>query len=448
MTDTISARLPLVQVAEKPLHSVRLLQAFAVALMVLPGNYIVKAVGADGYAAALIAYLIFIVWVAGSLLGHHNPFAYRYPTRITLAWVWVITLASYLVMNRASLTGLQIGGADRWLMQLLGTSGVVLVAAEGLPTLEDVRSVLRALAWGGAVCGIVAGLQYKAKIDLTNYLKLPGFGINTTTTTAEIVARGSLNRVPGTGIDPIEMGVAMSMTLAFAIYLLMHDKGRPKWQRVVPVVCIAVGIGASVSRSAVIAVLIAVGGLIVSLPPTRRLKGLSAFPIAVGVILVSAPGLIGTLIGFFLGASTDPSVTHRTNNYPYVLQLIEQAPWLGQGGGTYMPAFDTNVLDNEYLDLAIELGLLGLTVMIIYLVWPAVTAFMARRHTTNPELRDLCAALGLAEVAAVVDSATFDSLSFPMFFNLQALIAGLAGAVWLIVHKEQGNEITFENARY
>lgn len=445
MTDAISAGLPLVQVAEKPPHSVRLLQVFAVAVMVLPGNYIVKAVGADGYAAALVGYLMFIVWAAGSLLGYHNPFAYRYPIRITLAGVWIVTLASYAVMNRATLTALQLAGADRWLMQLIGMSAAVLVAAEGLPTLEDVRRVLRALSWGGAVCGIVAGLQYKAKIDLTGYLRLPGFGINTTTTTAEIVARGTLNRVPGTGIDPIEMGVAMSMTLALAIYLLMHDKNRPKWQRVVPVMCIIVGVGASVSRSAVIAVLITVGGLIISLPPSRRLKGLSAFPIAVGVILLAAPGLIGTLVGFFLGASTDPSITHRTNNYPYVVELVRQAPWLGQGGGTYMPAFLTNVLDDEYLDIAIQLGLLGLAVVIIYLVWPAVTAFMARRQTTNPELRDLCAALGLAEVAAVVDSATFDSFGFPMFYNLQALIAGLAGAVWLIVHKEQSNAVTYES---
>jgi O-antigen ligase len=445
MTSAVSARLPLAHVTEKPTHSVRLLQVFAFSLIVFPGNYIVKVVGADGYAAALVAYLMFIVWAAGTLLGHHNPYAYRYPTRITLALIWISTLASYAVMNRAVLSAIQTAGADRWIMQILGMSAVVLVTAEGLPTLEDVRRVLRVLTWGGAVCGIVAGLQYKAKIDLTKYLKLPGFGINTTTTTAEIVSRGTLNRVPGTGIDPIEMGVAMAMVLALAIYLLMHDKDRPKWQRVVPVICVAIGAGSSVSRSAVIAVAIAVGGLIISLPPARRLKGLSTFPMVLGVILVAAPGMIATLVGFFLGASTDPSVTHRTNNYPYVLQLVEQAPLLGTGGGTYIPAFDTHVLDDQYLDVAIELGLFGLAVFIIYLVCPVVAAFMARRRTTNPELRDLCAALGFAGVAAIVTSATFDSFGFPMFYNLQALIVGLVGAVWIIVRKEENNILANES---
>jgi O-antigen ligase len=288
---------------------------------------------------------------------------------------------------------------------------------------------------------VVAGLQFKGHLDLTTYLKIPGFTTNAVAAIdAVIVARGAQSRVPGTGIDPIEMGVAMSMLLALAIYMMIYDTGRPKWQRVVPVLLIAVAVTASVSRSAVIAVLIAVGGLIISFPPTRRLKGLAAFPIALGVIALAAPGLIGTLANFFVAAPTDPSVTHRTNNYPYVLQLVKEAPWLGQGGGTYQPAFNTNILDNEYLTLVIELGLLGLAALIFYLLWPAVCAFVARGRTANPELRDLCAALGAAELAAVATSATFDSLSFPMFYSIQALIVGLIGAVWLIV-KNEANDV-------
>ena len=423
--------------AVPPSSAVRLLQVFALALMVLPSDHVVKVIGADGYAAALVAYLMFFLWAAASLLGHHDPFACRYPTRLTLAGMWVCSLASYLVINRASITAEQSAAADRWLIQLLEMSAIILVAAEGLRTLEDVRRVLRPLIWGGTVCGIIAGLQFKARIDLTRNLKLPGFGINSAAaSTAQIVERGTQNRVPGTGIDPIEMGVAMAMLLALAIYLLMHDHDRPRWQRTVPVLCIAFGTAASVSRSAIIALVLAVGGLIFSLTPTRRLKGLTGLVLAVVALALVAPGLIETLLSFFLKAKTDPSVTHRTNNYPYVLHLVQRAPWLGQGGGTYIPPFGTNTLDNEYLDIVIELGLLGLAATICYLVYPAITAFAARRRTDNPELRDLCAALGAAELAAVVTSGTFDSFSFPMFYDLQALLAGLASAVWLIVRNE------------
>ena len=437
MTTAASTRLPLVQVTEKPSHAVRLLQVFAFTLIVIPGDFVIKSVGADGYPAALVAYLLFIVWLAGTVLGQHNPLAYRNPTRITLILLWIVSLASYALINHGLLTGTQVTAANRWFMQLLIISAVVIVAAEGLPTLADVRRVLRALIWGGAVCGVVAALQFKWQLDMTSCLKIPGFNTNSAAAIdATIVARGAQNRVPGTGIDPIEMGVAMSMLLALAIYMMIYDTSRPKWQRVVPVVLIVVAVAASVSRSAVIAVVIACGGLIISFPPTRRLKGLAVIPIALGAIALAAPGLIGTLVNFFVAAPTDPSITHRTNNYPYVLQLVKEAPWLGQGGGTYVPAFSANVLDNEYLSVVIELGVLGLGALIFYLLWPAICAFVARNRTTNPELRDLCAALGAAELAAVAASATFDSFSFPMFYDLQALIVGLIGAVWLIVKKE------------
>ena len=58
---------------------------------------------------------------------------------------------------------------------------------------------------------------------------------------------------------------------------------------------------------------------------------------------------------------------------------------------------------------------------------------VARKRTADQELRDLAAALAGGALAAAVASATFDSLSFPMFVNVQALIFGLIGAVWLIV---------------
>jgi O-antigen ligase len=441
----ISAEIPLAWAAEKPSHAVRILQVYSVALMVFPSDYAVKAIGADGYAAALVSYAMLGLWFAGTLLGHHDALARRYPVRVTLACLWAVTIASYVLMHRTSLTSEQLLSADRWLMQLAGMSGVVLVAAEGLRTLEDVRRVLRVLTWGGAFCGIVAGLQFEARTDLTKYLKLPGFSLNAVdSVNATILQRGSLNRAFGTGTGAIELGVSAGMLLTLAVYLLMHDTGRAKWKRVVPVLCIALSVGAAVSRSGVIAVAASLGVLVVSLPPTRRLKALATVPLALGVILVAAPGLIGTLASFFLAGDSDPSVAHRTNNYPYVEQLVRQAPWLGQGPDTYIP-IELHVLDNQYLTTAIELGLLGVVATAFYLVCPVVVALAARRRAIDPELRDLCAALAGASLAAVLCAATFDGFSFPMFFNLQALIAGLAGAVWLLASKEQNAMNTYQS---
>jgi hypothetical protein len=436
-------------VAEKSSSAVRILQVFSVALMVFPGYYVVTAVGADGSVAALVSYFLFAVWIAGTLLGHHNPFAYHYKIRISLAWIWIVSLGSYLLMNRALLTSIQLAAADRWLMQLSGMSGIVFMAAEGLHTLEDIRRVLRALTWGGAFCGIVAALQFKTRINLANYLKLPGFALNSAvSSTAAIVQRGGQNRVPGTATDPIELGVVAAMLLALAVYMMMYDTSQPKWKRTIPVLCIAAAVGASVSRSAVVATAVALGVLIISLPPARRLKGLAAVPVSLAVAFVGSRGLLGTFRDYLFADTSDPSIRHRTNNYPYVEQLVHQAPWLGQGGGTYIPATtasSAHILDNQYLTTAIELGLLGMAALFFYLSWPAIVAFVARQHTTNPELRDLCAALAGADLAAMICAATFDGFSFPMFFNLQSLIAGLIGAAWMIAHREKDNMKAHEN---
>lgn len=434
---TASVALPLNSLAGRRSHAVRMLQLFSVALMVLPADYVIKAVGGDGYAAALVSYAMFLAWVAATLIGQHNPFACHYPVRITLAVMWVVTLISYLLMNRAFLNATQLQAADRWLMQLAGMSGIVLVAAECLHSLEDIRRVLRVLSWAGAFCGIVAAFQFKAQTDLTRYLKLPGFSINTIDAiTAAIVTRGSENRVPGTATDPIELGVAAGMLLPLAAYLIMHDTERPMWKRIVPFICIALAVPASVSRSGVIAVVASFSVLIISLPPIRRLKGLAAIPVGLGLVFVTAHGLIGTLTSYFLAGSSDNSITHRTNNYPYVEQLVRQAPWFGQGGGTYIPTSQVNIFDNQYLTTAVELGLLGVAALVLYLAWPIVAALVARHHTADPELRDLCAALAGAGLAALLCAATFDGFSFPMFFSIQALVAGLIGAVWIMVHQE------------
>ena len=96
-----------------------------------------------------------------------------------LCLLWLSVLASYVLMDRSTLTVPELAGADRLLMQLAVITGVALVAAEFLDSLSDVRRVLRVLCWGGAFCGVVAALQFWLSLDLSLYLRdLPGFSLN------------------------------------------------------------------------------------------------------------------------------------------------------------------------------------------------------------------------------------------------------------------------------
>src|SRR5215469_2221320 len=159
-------------------HAAALLQLFAAALMIFPAYFDIKAIGADGYVGAVFAYVLFFGWLAATLFGLHNPFDRRSPVRVALCWLWLASLVSYALIRRGGMTTTQLTGSDRWLLQLIVISGLILTASEFLRSLEDIHRVLRALVWAAAFAGVIAGLQYFKRLDLTHDLKLPGFSLN------------------------------------------------------------------------------------------------------------------------------------------------------------------------------------------------------------------------------------------------------------------------------
>jgi O-Antigen ligase len=410
-------------------HAVPLLQLFALTVMVIPSDTVIKAIGAGGYPAGLVGMFAFAAFLAATILGLHNPLRHRHPVRSVICLLWIAALASYVLMDRSSMSVIEMAGADRLLMQLVVITGIALVAAECLTSLHDVRRVLRALVWGGAFCGAVAALQFWISLDLAPYLReLPGFSLNFEN--AGILDRAALNRVAGTAIHPIELGVVAGMLLPLAIHLAIYDTERSPRARWAPVVLIGIAIPTSVSRSAILSVALALAVFVVLMPSPQRLVGLCGVPFALCAVFMSAPGIIGTLTSFFQAGTSDPSVATRVDDYPMAERLVQQAPWFGHGPGTYIPDNAFDIFDNQYLKTAVELGLVGLVALVAYLALPVIFALVARRHSRDPELRMLCAALAGAALAATVCSFTFDSLSFPMFSNVSALVIGLIGACW------------------
>ena len=228
--------------------AVVILRVFAFTLMVFPSNSVIRAIGAEGFVAALIGLFAFALLIASTLLGLHRPVEHRHPTRAAFVALWLVSLISYILMHRHPLTSTRSLSADRWLMQLAVISGVAMIAAECLRSLDDITRVLRAAVWGGAICGAVAGLQFWFRIDVTRYFRmLPGFTLNSNA--MSIDTRGALNRVTGTAIHPIELGVASAMLVPLAIWLLMYDHDKAKWKRVVPLPFLLISVSASVSRS-------------------------------------------------------------------------------------------------------------------------------------------------------------------------------------------------------
>ena len=81
-----------------------MLQLFALTVMVIPSDTVIRAIGAGGYPAALVGMFVFAVLVAATLLGLHHPLRRRHPIRGVLCLLWLTVLASYVLMDRAELT--------------------------------------------------------------------------------------------------------------------------------------------------------------------------------------------------------------------------------------------------------------------------------------------------------------------------------------------------------
>ena len=284
------------------------LQLFALTIMVIPADAVIAAIGSGGYAAGLVGMFAFAAFLAATILGLHNPLQRRHPIRAALCFLWIAALASYVLMDRDTLRPVEVMGADRQLMQLAMLTGVVLVAAECLDSLHDVKRVLRVLVWGGAFAGAVAGLQFWMSLDITPFLReLPGFSINFDH--PGILDRAALNRASGTSLHPIELGVVGGMLVPVAIWLAISDTKRSAWARWTPVVLIGVSTLTSVSRSAVLSVGLALAVFVVLMPARQRLVAICALPIAVAAAFMSARGLISTLTSFFGAGSSDSSVS-------------------------------------------------------------------------------------------------------------------------------------------
>ena len=82
-------------------HAVPLLQLFALTVMVIPSDTVIKAIGAEGYAAALIGMFAFAAFLAATLLGLHDPLQHRHPVRSVLCLLWLSVFVSYILMDRA-----------------------------------------------------------------------------------------------------------------------------------------------------------------------------------------------------------------------------------------------------------------------------------------------------------------------------------------------------------
>ncbi|GAA1788833.1 O-antigen ligase family protein [Agromyces lapidis] len=399
--------------------------AYVVAVMALPSNLTIPALGAAGQPSSVIGLIALVWWIGAQLNRSSATLAPAQPVRRALLVFAVAVLASYVAATTRPIEALELSGADRGLLQIASLLGVALLASDGLVGLRRMESPLRLLVFLGGVVGVIGILQFATGAALVDVIQIPGLSPNTDLTS--VYDRGGFNRAAGTSIHPLEFGVLLSMVLPLALHFAILDTHRSLVLRWFPVAAIAIAVPITVSRSAVLAVVVVLVIVLPTWPRVRRRVAYGAIGALLVFVYVAIPGMLGTLTRLFTGISDDGSARSRTDSYALAWEFIEKHPFFGRGFSTFLPQY--RILDNQYLGLLIELGVIGTAAFVGLLVVVMRTAVLSRRGSADPRTRSLAQALLALVAAAACGFATFDAFGFPQVTAALFLGIGAIGAL-------------------
>jgi O-antigen ligase len=216
------------------------------------------------------------------------------------------------------------------------------------------------------------------------------------------------------------------MALPIALHYAMIDRHRPPLHRWYPVLAIGFAVPISISRSAVLSLIVVLCFVLPTWARAARRRAYAAILALFGAVYVMVPGLLGTITHLFTGVSNDSSAKSRSGSFSIAYDFISRTPVFGRGFLTFLPAY--RILDDQYLGLLIETGVVGLAAYLGLLV-SAVVGGLRLRRTANRIDSMLGVSLAASAASALASFALFDAFSFPMAASLIFLILGCVGAL-------------------
>jgi O-antigen ligase len=421
---------------ERRADALPVLIAYVVVLMGIPSELILRPLGAAGTPAQVMGIGMLAWWLASRLVRQSRRPLLPNPIKTLLMLFVVSILVSYLAgMTRPITFGEEVSSADRALLSLCAWAGVTLVIVDGISSRKRLDAMLKVVAGSAAIIAVLGMLQFFFKIDLAHYIRIPGLSANHAF--GQLLARSKFQRVTGTTSHPIEFGVVLSCTLPLLIHYARFGETQAQRRRWwLATAAVAAVLPMSVARSAILGAAIAVVYLFYTWPGWLRTRVSIAIILGAGAMSFVVPGLLGTIRGLFLNASSDPSTAGRTADYAPVIHYVAMRPLFGQGIGTYIPSI-YRTLDNQYLGTVVECGIVGLLALLALFIGSICAAGAIRRRATTDSTKDLaqCLKAGLAVIA--VNSATFDTFGFSMAAGMIFLFVGSIGALWKLPPRPQ-----------
>ena len=403
-----------------------LLTVYIVLLVAIPSKLVIAPLGGAGTPAQIIGLLSAFWYLWARVQRPQSQDSGRQPVMNATLLFTATVCASYVAAMVRPISQGEVSTADLGLVSLIGWVGIVFVASDGIVSIERLLVLLRRVAAMGGALATLGIIQFFSGEALTNFIDIPGLSINTAF--SGVAAREGFTRPAGTAVHPIEFGVVLVAILPIALACAMTMRDRTWIRRWFPVIAIGIAIPLSISRSAIVGTVVCLAVLLPAWPKAARRWMYVAIVVMLAIFFTTIPGFLGTLTGLFTGIGSDTSAASRTGSYAIAWEFIQRSPVIGRGFSTFLPSYW--ILDNQYLGLVIETGIVGLLTWIGLLLTGFFSALRAARgRTGDPGMRQVGHALAAAIAAIAICNALYDLLAFPMSAGILFLMLGLSGAL-------------------
>ena len=378
----------------------------------------------------IVLIVISILWIA-SLTTASGPARSR--TRVTSIHLVVVVFFG-LCCASVALNGITLGNLGELQpvlkkLILLGSFVVFFCLISSVMRPREVPRFATLLVVLASITAIGTIIEYRLHYNpfyslWSNVLPLhPPTGFGT---------RDNLGRlqVLGPTTVPLELAALIAMALPFAVMGLMQAETRRR--RVLYALAIALYIAAGLATGRKTAIIGPAIGFLVLLAyrPRAMLRGLLFAIPPLGVLIhVASPGALGSVLNQLMPGAFGSAYTtaDRVARYDAIRPDVFSHFFLGRGFESYDP-HKYRVLDNEFLQIVIGVGALGLIAYVLIYLTIIRSAHLGTR-SRDPRRAAVALAGTSAITVALVANALFDTLSFAHVPYLVFFIGGMMTAL-------------------
>jgi polysaccharide biosynthesis protein PslJ len=410
------------------LNVVSALTLYVFLLMAIPSRLVFAPLGGSGGPATVLAVLFMGWYLIMRLHPDFNVGNDRQPIRTAAVLFFCSVLASFVAANLYPLTGAAQNAVERGIIEATSLVGVLMISADAIMSYALLMRLLGRIVIGASAMASLALCEFVTGINFTNYIEVPG--LSTYSVPTDLIVRGGLNRPAATAAHPLELAAVLTMALSIAIHRARFSVGKSRRIRWAQTVVIGAGLIVTLSRTAVIGLVILAVVLLPTWPRVQRRYAYLTLLGSVILIYLIFPKVVNEFTVLLVQLVTGtPSIQSRTNAISAALPFVIQHPWFGTGFGDFFPQIYFYT-DDQYLNSLISSGISGLSALIAILASGWFVARALRRRSRDPVVRDLAQTVAAAIAASAGCFACFDVLSFQIASGLTFLLLGCTAALW------------------